>query len=289
MRLDWTRFLQITLGGSLLLIFAVDRGWAKDKIPCPFVAQSISIDGRYDDWQNNSGSFLEKQKAVVAVSNDPDNLYLLFRTNDARWVRTIATTGLTLYVDVEGGKRKDFYLKFVGGPSRDQMRLMMKQEFGARSRDSHQMPDDMRRMELEDSPHDSVPTLFCYVKDQIDEKSIPLTGVEGPAAAFDTSRGFFVYEFAIPLGESAVRSYGLGASLGKDISVGLVWGEPMSMRGERPREGMDLGSGPGGGMGGGMRGGRMGGGMGRGMSGPPGGMDRPTKQEVWLKATLADK
>ncbi len=286
MKPDSHRLIQLTLAGFLVALIATERGWAKDEIACPFVAQSIAIDGRYDDWKDNPGSFLEKQKAVVAVSNDHDNLYLLFRTNDPRWVRTIAMSGLTLYIDVDGGKRKDFYLKFVGGPSREQLRLLQKQEIGERPREKRRMPENMRRMELEDSPRDSVPTLFCYVKDQIDEKSIPLGGVEGPSAAFDTSRGFFVYEFAIPLKESAVRSYGLGTSLGEEISVGLIWGEPMPMRGERPREEMDFG-GPGGGMGGGMTGGGMGGGMGRGMSGPPGGTDRPSKQEVWLKARLA--
>ena len=287
MRPDSHRLFQFTLAGIFLALIATERGSAKDDLKCPFATQSIKIDGQYDDWKENPGNFLEKQKAVVAVSNDHDKLYLLFRTNDPRWVRTIAMSGLTLYIGVDGGKRKDFYLKFVGGPSREQLRSLQKREIGVRSREKREMPENMRRMELEDAPRDSVPTLLCYVKDQIDEKSIPLSGVEGPSAAFDTSRGFFVYEFAIPLKESAVRSYGLGTSLGEEISVGLIWGEPMSMRGERPREEMDFG-GPGGGMGGGMTGGGMGGGMGRGMSGPPGRMDRPSKQEVWLKTRLAE-
>jgi hypothetical protein len=185
-------------------------------------------------------------------------------------------SGLTLYVDIDGGKRKDFYLKFVGGPSREQLHSLMKKEFGGRVPEGRDMPEGMPPMDMDDGPRDSVPTLFCFVKDRISEKVIPLDGVEGPAAAFDTAHGFFVYEFAVPLKESEIRYYGLGAGSDKPISVGLIWGEVEQMHSERPNGGMDLGGMPGGG-----------GGMGRPMGGPQGGVERPSKQEVWLKTTLA--
>lgn len=280
MRPHARRHFLTVIAAMLFLMFAADSGWAKsDEISSRFVTQSVTIDGRYDDWKDNPGSFLEKQKAVVAVSNDQDYLYLLFRTNDPRSVRAIAMSGLTVYFDIDGGKRKDFHLKFIGGPSREQLRSLMKQEFGGRTPEGREMPEGVSRMDIDAGPRDSVPALFCFVKDRISEKSIPLDGVEGPAAAFDTAHGFFVYEFAVPLKESDVRYYGLGAGSDKPISVGLIWGEESPMRGERPNGGMG-----GGGMGGGMGGG---GGMGRPMGGPQGGMERPSKQEVWLKTTLA--
>ncbi|MBK7142873.1 MAG: hypothetical protein IPH75_12415 [bacterium] len=291
------RYAKVTIYTLIIFLFlAAASSWAgSDKISSRFAVNPITIDGRYDDWKDHPTTFLEEQKAVIAVANDADNLYLLFRTNDPRWVRTIAMSGLTVYLDPKGGKKKDFFVKFIGGPSREQMLALRKQEVAERKSEERQMPERMQQRMEERMPDDSIPKLICYIKDQIDEKEIPLDGTEGPSVAFDTSHAFFVYEFAIPMKESEVRSYGFGAIDKKELSVGLVWGEMEMMRGERPREGMDfggsgggMGGGPGGGMGGGPGGG-MGGGMGRGgaMGGPGGGMQRPSKQEVWVKTTLA--
>jgi hypothetical protein len=277
----------------LTLILATDPGWSRsDKMVSKYVASSIKVDGRYDDWRDLPSTFLEEQKAVVAISNDNQNLYLMFRTNDPRWVRTISRSGLTIYVDPKGGKKKDFFVRFKGGPSREQLLALVGRGGETPDGARRQMPEG-REPQMDDrNANDTVPTLTCYVKERIEEKLIPLDGTEGPAAAFDTSRGFFVYEFKLPIKESELRYYGFAAEPGKELSIGLIWGEMDQMRGERPKGGMDFGGpggGPGSGPGGLGGGGGMGGGMGRGggMGGPPGGMQRPSKQEIWVKTTLA--
>lgn len=287
------RYRSVTLLAALIMtgLVAEISTAGSDKISSRFATHPITVDGRYGDWNDYPTTFLEEQKAVIAVANDDQNLYLMFRTNDPRWVRTIAMSGLTIYLDPKGGKKKDFFLKFVGGPSREQLRALRKQEVEERPDERRPNPEGMDDRMAERMRDDTIPHLTCYIRDQIEEKEIPLDGTEGPSAAFDTSHAFFVYEFAVPLKASEVRSYGFGAVNNKELSIGLVWGEMERPRGDRQRADLGFGGpggGPGGGMGGGIGGG-MGGGMGRGggMGGPPGDMQRPSKQEVWVKTTLS--
>lgn len=292
------RLLRTQVGAVLCAAFVICASLARqtlaedDKLPSVWSGQAIKVDGQISDWPENSGLFLSEQKATIAASNDSKYLYLQFRTRDLRWIRAIQSTGLTFYVDPNGGKKKDFFIRFTGGPNREQMRALMaadpefnRRERPDRQRDRRDMPPDSRRMDMmDDAAQDTVPVFTCFVKDQIVEKHIPLDGAEGPAVAFDTSLGFFVYEFRVPITGSEVRNYGVTAPLGKEISVGVFWGEK-TRDGEQQRpsygmgDDMPMGGRPGGGMGGGM-GGRPG-----GMR--PGGSQRPEKQEIWLKTKLA--
>jgi hypothetical protein len=239
----------------------------------------ISVDGKSLDWPDNPGAFFPEQNASLAACNDGNFLYLIFRTTDARWCRAIKATGITFYIDTEGGKKKDFFIKFKGGPSREQLMSF------SRNRDDR-MPGDVDKKYP--GPHEDAPTeLTCFIKDRIVEKTVPLDGNEGPSAAFDTSQGFFTYEFGIPLAAGSVRYFGLGTQPGKEIGVGVVWGDMSGFMGKRGEGHPEMG-GQGGGFPGGM--GRPGGMGGQGGMEGSGGKrpEKPEKQELWLKAVLSE-
>jgi hypothetical protein len=115
----------------------------------------------------------------------------------------------------------------------------------------------------------------------------------GISAAAKAGRDALVAEFKIPLGSTARFGYGIGASGGAVVSVGLESKE-IDMAEMRGQSGRGTGGGPprggrgGGAPGGGMRGG---GGMpGGGRGGPPGGGERPEPPEpikVWTRVVLA--
>ena len=238
----------------------------------------IKVDGRTGDWKDAPGILLAEQNASLTISNDEDFLYILFKTRDSRWVRTIKTSGLTLYLNSENKKKKDFFIRLKGGVPHDLIVAM----------------DDRRKSFLpggvntpaSDFRTPPEPSLTCYIKDRIIEKVIPLDGSEGPGAAFDTSQSFFTYEFSIPLTEGKVRYYGIDAAPGQQITIGAEWGG--MEKGMRPSmRGMGMPGGsrpepPGTGYPGGMGG--------RGMGGPPGNArprpEMPEKQEVWIKKAL---
>lgn len=262
-------------GGAMIIMLALlgpsvycknletESRWAEGK---------ISIDGRSKDWQSVQGVFLSEQNAAFTFNNDGEYLYVLFRTTDQGWARTIKTTGLTLYFDVTGGKKKDASICFKGGPTMEQAMAMRPRNAG-----TSEMPTPPGGQGPRGTMDNQAPTLTCTFKDRPKEWAVPLNGAAGPAAAFDTCQGFFTYEFSIPLAAGEGEQYGLGAKPGQVISVGGVWGDMGEMAQGGPGGGM---GGPGGGMGG----------PGRGMGGPGGGGERPKmpeKQEVWIKTTTA--
>lgn len=262
-------------------------------VPGGWIVGPVSIDGRVDDWDDFRGINLTEQQVSMSIRNDSTFLYLLFRTRDVRWVRTIKMSGLTIYCNEKGKTKKDFFIRYKGGPSREEMAAL-----GGPSNNADQGASEMGR-QFRGMMEDTLESLVCNIKDYVLEKNIPLNGNSGPAAAFDTSQGFFLYEFRIPLMESSPTYYGIPATFGKEVAIGFEWGgmgdfkRPMR-GGDRP-EGMDGPDGMGGGPGG-MGGGPGGMGGSGGMSGPPGGMggpgrgrarpEMPQKQEVWLKVQL---
>ena len=275
--------LSLVLKVLMILSFiAVPVGAKMEEINSDRTEAAIQIDGKTNDWARLSGIFFQEQNASLAVANDQEFLFVLFRTSDMRTARIIKMSGLTLYLNIDGKKKKDFYLKFRGGPSLEQLRGRGQDQEG-------QTPARRPMMDESEQPFgkERAPALTCYIKDRIVEKEMPLDGSEGPMAAFDTSLGFYVYEFRVPLDSGEVRYFGLGADLSRPIAIGMEWGDMEGMRGQMgDRRGGGPGGGPGGG--GGMgRGGDFGGERPQGMGGER--PEMPKKQEVWVKAKLASQ
>jgi hypothetical protein len=267
------RWLPLILAWSL----ATAGGCKTVKAPASWAADPILIDGRIDDWEGVTTTRFKDENATLSLANDGDYLYALFRTSSPTWARTIRMAGLKISLDARGKKRDDFYLRYRGGPLLEEPRAGMR---GDRDPGSERMrPEgDFQPMIVADS----LPVLTCCIKDRIIEKEIPLDGAEGPSAAFDTAMGFYIYEFAVPLTEGAIRYYGLGTEPAAKIAVGIEWGDMGAFRQDRRRpESMRSPGGIGG----------------PGGMGPPGGMGgrggtgsrpkRPEKQEIWIKTTLA--
>lgn len=261
----------LTLAGLILA-----TGCNVQEVPSHWSTQPVQVDGKTTDWSNKPMTFFQDEGVALGLSNDAENLCILFRFQDPKWARTIRMTGLTLWLDVNGKKGKNFMIRYKGGPSLARMRA------AGEGGDLDHIPPELNEclMRQEGSSEDR---FTCFVKDRIIEKSIPTDGSQGPAASYDTSLGFYSYEFSVPLQESEVRYYGIGAQPGQTISIGAVWGNMSNLRGKgKGRSGMNGGRG---GMGGGPPDrGRMGGG--RGSKGG-GRMQPPEKQEVWVKTQLA--
>ncbi len=281
--------IKVLLRSSLLAIFSiailsVSSEAKTHKVTTSWVDTEFSIDGNMKEWFNVESKYLSDQEASVSLCNDGEFLYILFKTRESRWARTIKMTGLNLYINKDGKNKKDFYIRFKGGPNSDQLKAMAGGMNEHRQRESR-MPAEMRK-KYEQAMNDNTQTLICSINDNVN-KVVPLDGAEGPAAAFDTSNGFFVYEFKIPLEQGKDRYYGIGIEPGHKIAIGAEWGDMGDFRRRQPGEmGGSGGPMPGGG------GSRIGGGGfdGRRRMGGGGGSGRPkmpTKQEVWFKTKIA--
>lgn len=264
-----------------------------------WIAQPLKVDGARADWPDKSILFFSDDEVFIGATNDADNLYLVLQFRNPDWARWIRMGGLTVYLDPEGKKGKDFKLKFTGGPT---MKEIMAASGKSNTDQNRRTPDNAggRGPGMSDEVENP---FLCYQKKYLAEKAIPMDGTEGPAVAGAMDKEFFVYEFSIPLKESTVKTYGLGAKPDKPVGVGFIWGDIEMKRPEGGGGGGDMGGGPGGGGGGMPPGGGGPGGGGPGGGGPGGGgpggggpggggqggggMNSPEKQEVWVKVQLA--
>jgi hypothetical protein len=263
----------------LFLCFSIAVQTMSGDLKCSWAPSVIQVDGKSDEWTNAPSAFFEDKNAVIMACSDSAFVYVLFRTNDIKAVRAIKGGGLTLFFDTKAGKKKDFSLRFHSGPSMEQLKPRPEE-----MQMSRQMPPDMKEKPRFDSLN--MPTmLVCNIQDWLIDKELSLDGSHGPMAAFDTSQGFYTYEFRIPLTEATPQYYGIGAKPGQKIAIGAVWGGNND-RDDSMKPHMEAGFGDFGGTGGGIEGGGMRerAGMGRAF---PGENMKAKKQEVWIKAVLA--
>ena len=265
----------------LIMALAPLANGADVKINSVWAPGSIRVDGVRSDWPAGGMTFLSEQEVSVGVCNDTGRVYVMLCFNKPEWARLIRRAGLTIWLDAKGKKGKDFKIYFAGGPS---MKQIMETS-GQRGEESQRrMPPEMQER-MRERDERMVDSFTCYQKEYFVEEPIPMDGAKGPMAASGIDKGFFVYEFSLPIEPSSVKIYGLGMQPGQTLGVGMVWGEfdRKKMREDMPeRDGGMMIDGIGGG-------GRRGG-MPEGGGGFPGGrMDggqMPKKQEVWLKVRL---
>jgi hypothetical protein len=239
-----------------------------------WTAEPIRVDGKRTDWSEDMPvNYFEEEGVVLSLCNDSENLYILFCFSDSKWAGAIRMTGLKLWLDAKGKEKKDFGLRYNNGPS------LSETQTARRGGYSDDIPPEAKQRMMQRMTPPTIQFTFIDRKNGI-EMEIPTDGSEGPAASFDTSMGLYSYEFSIPMPQSSIQYYGMGAKPGQTISIGAEWGDMGNFKGM---------GGPPGGMGGGHPGGRggRGGGMGSGRGSRGEGMQTPKKQEVWVKVKLA--
>ncbi len=257
---------------TVLLITAPSSGNAAGDLECRWANRPIEVDGQVTDWDSIPTAYIEDEGFIVGLCNDSTNLYILFRFRDMKWLRSIRMSGLTLWLDANGKKKKEFGFRYRGGPSFAEMQELL----GSEDREfvDHMPPERMERTGHRMSGEVDEITVIYRGREQ--PETIRANGSGGPAVCFASSGMLFTYEFSVPLQTSDYGTYGMGAQQGKEICVGIEWGG--MNRDDRP-EGPPMGGGEG--FGGVRDGGRMGGGR-------PGRRMEPAEQhEFWAKATLS--
>ena len=254
--------------------FIIAAGCNTQEVETQWSAGSVKVDGEITEWADMSTSYFEESGVQLGLCNDTENLYVLFRFDNPQWARTIRMGGVTLWLDNSGKKKKDFGIRYTGGPPLSDL-----EEPGASDPGGFRQsltPEQQQR--FADLEKDMANQIIVVDKEGNQKMSLPTDGSSGPAVCFGSLQGIYAYEFSIPLQRGDVFDYAIGAKPGQVICFGLEWGG----RGDRQRMRPE--------MGGGRRGGGGRGGMG---GGPPGGgrggsrMQPPEKQELWVKTELA--
>jgi hypothetical protein len=272
-----TLFL-LALSNLILLV-----GCKTQEVQTHWSEEPVQVDGEMTEWASGSTVYFEDPGVQLGLRNDNQNLYILFRFNNQAWARAIRMGGVTLWLDNSGKKKKDFGIRYTGGPPLSELQKMRPSSEGG-FRESLTPEQEQRLAEMEKATADQITVID---KKSNQELTMRADGSGGPAVCFASPQGTYTYEFSIPLEKSDVFDYGIGAQPGQTICLGLEWGGMSKANRQKMMEGMGggMGGGPPGGMGGGPPGG-MGGGRGGGHRGGPG-MQTPEEQELWVKTQLA--
>ena len=245
-----------------MAVAALAAGCATARVAGGWAPSAVRANGSADDWADKQVCSTMKDGLQLSVANDAERLYVLakFRANDPQWSRAASRGGLTL--TVTGPRKRTMSFRLPEGPERAQ---------GQRpgwSADSAQaeMPWRMNPLWAEFEGKLAVTDL--------DKNVVPVDpdGSQGPAAGFSTDNGMCIYEFSVPLQDTAPGHYALGAGTGAGLNLTVTAGPSAEMR-QAMQEMRSQGSREGGGGPRGMGGyGGFGGGYGGGgpHGGPPG-------------------
>jgi hypothetical protein len=253
--------------GVLLLLTSVV--WCKDtEFNSIWRKAEITVDGAESEW---SGSFyyLEEQKVGLGLQNDTDNLYVIIKATDRNTQLQIMRTGLTIWLDATGKKKKTLGIHYPIGMQDYGMTLAMDRQ---PSQDSSKLQKQFTEM------LDKIEILGLEKNDRNRIARVNSFGIE---ASINDTLGVMVCEFKIPLKQSDELPYAVAANIGSVISLGLETGE---FKREKMKGNMPMGEGMHGGRGG--RGGMPPGGG----SMPPGNRRSGTMSEpikFWAKLSLA--
>ncbi len=205
---------------SFLLCFAILAlcvpGISKVKtIESTWAATPVNIDGSNTDWEGDSLTLYKKTKVDYAFRNDSDNLYVLFMFKEPRkFMSTINYTGMTLWLNTEGKKKKYYGIKFsTKMVSADNYISILEEIAGP-------LPEEKKK-EIK-----SKPTYRVFHNEVIDKKGKPASITTGPTAPLFNSGGkkILTYEFRIPLKRDEEQPVGIGTEPGKIIKIGFEWG-----------------------------------------------------------------
>jgi hypothetical protein len=191
---------------------------ADDFIQSTPVSSPIRVDGMMDDWADVELQQEKKFGIDYAFKNDGDLLFILFVFNDPRYLTSINQTGMTIYLNSEGKKNKDYYINFrmVKVSAEDYIDIL-------ESRGRILTDADKERIKAN-------PSYTLNENEVTNEKAKDLTlpeGIQLKSTGFNLMNqpnNVLVYEFVIPLERVAQMAPGVGVKPGETFKIGFEWG-----------------------------------------------------------------
>jgi hypothetical protein len=207
------------LGILLLVIAMAFLAAAKEKtVASLWTVSPLRIDGVVSEWKDDPLSVEKKEKVDYAFRNDADFLYVLFRFNDLKYLSTIEATGMTLWIDVEGKKKKNLAVNFT-------KKKISSEEYIVLLEQQQRSVSDEQKEKLRENA-------FYIIShaEVIAKKGKPLD----PGKQSDVAKGsvynvaalqnIVVYEFRVPLRSLTETMLGKAIEPGESMKIGFEWG-----------------------------------------------------------------
>ena len=177
----------------------------------------LKIDGMSADWGDDTLNHEKKVKVDFAFRNNSDYFYILFVFTDQKFLTSINQTGMTLYFNSEGKKKKDYGIRFYQKRiSPDGYIAMLEKQSGPIS-------------EAEKTKIQANRVYNFYAAVVVNKKGESLGSPETPPAKLASFRvkstqSSVALEFAVPMERAAELIPGVGSAPGKIVKLGFEWG-----------------------------------------------------------------
>lgn len=262
-------YLTLSIFVSFLTVMSMSCGGGLE-LTSQWRDRDVTIDGRHEEWQGGM-SFIEKENVSVGFFNDQDFLYVSMTTTNREIRRQFMAMGFTLWFDPNGGREKEFGIKFPVGMF--EMGMMMRGR--GRSEDIESLRENFEKSLLD---------LEIIMPGEEEPRRMPIAEATGIEVKIGDPKEELVYEIKVPLHKSETYPYAIAAKVEKPVGVGF---ETSQIDREKMREQMGSG-GIGGGRPGGFGGGKGGFGGGRGgmMGGRP---QMPEQFKLWATVQLGSE
>lgn len=203
----------------ILVVFSfIFAGYAKEEtVASSWVITPLDIDGSSDEWKDAAFHHEKKVNVSYAFRNDEKNLYIAFIFEDPSYLSTIKDTGMTIWINLEGKKKKHYGINFIKKQvPADTFLALIEQQRGPLSEEE--------KSNIRTNPH-----YFLHIVKRINKKvkiSEEQFASEVEPAIFRSAsqNNGVVYEFLIPLDRETEMSLGVGAEPGEAVKVGFEWG-----------------------------------------------------------------
>lgn len=213
-----TQFANTVLLLSMILIISL-TSFSKDKaFRSQWAAEPVKIDGISNDWAKVALANEKKVKVDYAFQNDAENLYILFIFKDPKYLSSIGSTGITVWLNSEGKKDKDFGIRFIQNQvSAEELITRLEKEKGP-------LPEDEKK-KIRDNPSYLINDTEIINKED-EPGSQPSESSETKPAVFRVMKqqNALVLEFAISFEKKPEEAPEMIRESGKNLKVGFEWG-----------------------------------------------------------------
>lgn len=203
---------------SVLVLSLVLPGFSKTATDeSVWTGKPVTIDGQNKDWQDVQPLEKKKLKIDYAFKNDANNLYVLFTFKDFKYLSTLNSSGITLWLNSDGKKKKNYGIKFL-------RRMITADHFIALLERQHgPLPED-KKNEIKKKESYTIYQNGVVKKDSEVIIPIKVASAQAPAFLVSATSETMAFEFRIPLKNEEGKIVGIGTEPGKAIAIGFEWG-----------------------------------------------------------------
>ncbi len=202
----------------LLSILTLTGFSAQNVVQSKWTTQPITVDGLDDEWKGDEMATEKKVQVDFAVRNDAQNMYVLFIFKDPKFLSSISATGITLYYNTEGKKKKDHAFHFSNKKVTGEELLAYLKKRG------EVLTEQQMQSIIPTNTYRVYMTERTGKKDKEISITEPIPAGLNPGFKINKKGDNFIYEFRVPLIKSEISPRGMGIEPGQSLKIGFEWG-----------------------------------------------------------------